>query len=178
MLNFSGKQISQLHIGLTATTSFNTYQRSNTKANPFLDSHDQPLVAVQRAASPRVLTVLPDSILKTPIQDLAVEVIMLVHVNLCDVLKSSFHTALDLRGPIISSHKSAQMFDDNGYRRRLAATKIWRWGGSAVAEWGHVGRGRGGCSAEVAVNRVEVPGGERGLTSGGAGWRCSNLTSL
>jgi hypothetical protein len=51
MLNFSGKQISQLHIGLTAAASFSTYQRSNTKANSFLDSHDQPLAAKVSAES-------------------------------------------------------------------------------------------------------------------------------
>jgi hypothetical protein len=51
MLNFSGKQISHLHIGLTASSSFSTYQRSNTKANPFSDSHDQPLAAKVSAES-------------------------------------------------------------------------------------------------------------------------------
>jgi hypothetical protein len=47
MLNFSGKHISQLHIGLIAVLSFNTFQ----KANPFLDSHDQPLAAKVSAES-------------------------------------------------------------------------------------------------------------------------------
>jgi hypothetical protein len=51
MLNFSRKQISQLHIGLIAAAAFSTYQRSNTKANPFLDSHDQPLAAKVSAES-------------------------------------------------------------------------------------------------------------------------------
>jgi hypothetical protein len=50
---------------------------------------------------------LPVSILKNPIQDLAAEVIMPVHEISCSVLESSFHTALELGGPIFSAHRSA-----------------------------------------------------------------------
>ncbi|GJN02616.1 hypothetical protein PR202_ga19986 [Eleusine coracana subsp. coracana] len=51
MLNFSGKQVPQLHIGLTASSSFSMYQRTSTKANPLLDAHDQPLAAKVSAES-------------------------------------------------------------------------------------------------------------------------------
>jgi hypothetical protein len=51
MMNFAGKQVPQLHIGLTASSSFSTYQRTSTKANPFLDSHDHPLPAKVSAES-------------------------------------------------------------------------------------------------------------------------------
>ncbi|GJN27303.1 hypothetical protein PR202_gb15316 [Eleusine coracana subsp. coracana] len=51
MLNFSGKQVPQLHIGLTASSSFSTYQRTSTKANTLLDAHDQPLAAKVSAES-------------------------------------------------------------------------------------------------------------------------------
>uniref|UniRef100_A0A0D9W646 UBZ4-type domain-containing protein n=1 Tax=Leersia perrieri TaxID=77586 RepID=A0A0D9W646_9ORYZ len=40
---FSGRQVPQLNIGLRASSSFSTYQRTSTKANPCLDSHDQTL---------------------------------------------------------------------------------------------------------------------------------------
>jgi hypothetical protein len=73
--------------------------------------------------------------------------------------------------------ESTRAFDDNGCRGRPVTTKIWTCGGGwAVAEWGRVGRGRGGSSAEVAANGVEVPGGEQVHTSGG--WRRPNLTGL
>ncbi|XP_006652400.1 uncharacterized protein LOC102718921 [Oryza brachyantha] len=40
---FNGRQVPQLNIGLRASSSFSTYQRTSTKANPSLDSHDQTL---------------------------------------------------------------------------------------------------------------------------------------
>ncbi|KAF0890497.1 hypothetical protein E2562_002854 [Oryza meyeriana var. granulata] len=40
---FTGRQAPQLNIGLRASSSFSTYQRTSTKANPCLDSHDQTL---------------------------------------------------------------------------------------------------------------------------------------
>ncbi|XP_062185459.1 uncharacterized protein LOC133889037 [Phragmites australis] len=51
MLNFTGKKVPPLHIGLRASSSFSTYQRTSTKANPCLDSHDQPLAAKVSAES-------------------------------------------------------------------------------------------------------------------------------
>jgi hypothetical protein len=61
---------------------------------------------------------------------------------------------------------------------RLVATKIWMCGGGwALVEWGCVGRGWGGRSAEVVANGVEVPGVEWGRASRGGrwprtGWKC------
>jgi hypothetical protein len=40
---FTGRPVPQLNIGLRASSSFSTYQRTSTKANPCLDSHDQTL---------------------------------------------------------------------------------------------------------------------------------------
>lgn len=51
MLNFTGKQVPQLHIGLRASSSFSTYQRTSTKPNPCLDSHDHLLAAKVSAES-------------------------------------------------------------------------------------------------------------------------------
>ncbi|OEL35120.1 hypothetical protein BAE44_0003860 [Dichanthelium oligosanthes] len=51
MLNFTGKQVPQLHIGSRASSSFSTYQRTSTKPNPCLDSHDHPLAAKVSAES-------------------------------------------------------------------------------------------------------------------------------
>ncbi|KAG2572765.1 hypothetical protein PVAP13_7KG201600 [Panicum virgatum] len=51
MLNFAGKQVPQLHIGLRASSSFSTYQRTTTKPNPCSDTHDHPLVAKVSAES-------------------------------------------------------------------------------------------------------------------------------
>jgi hypothetical protein len=51
MLNFTGKQVPQLHIGLRASSSFSTYQRTSTKPNPCLDTHDHPLAAKVSAES-------------------------------------------------------------------------------------------------------------------------------
>ncbi|XP_062225897.1 uncharacterized protein LOC133924402 [Phragmites australis] len=51
MLNFTGKQVPHLHIGLKASSSFSTYQRTSTKANPCLDSHVHPLAAKVSAES-------------------------------------------------------------------------------------------------------------------------------
>ncbi|PAN38639.1 hypothetical protein PAHAL_7G186300 [Panicum hallii] len=51
MLNFAGKQVPQLHIGLRASSSFSTYQRTTTKPNPCLDTHDHPLAAKVSAKS-------------------------------------------------------------------------------------------------------------------------------
>lgn len=45
ILNFAGKQAPQLHIGLRASSSFSTYQRTSTKPNSCLDSHDHSLAA-------------------------------------------------------------------------------------------------------------------------------------
>ncbi|KAL6845814.1 hypothetical protein ACP4OV_024389 [Aristida adscensionis] len=45
MPSFNGKQVPQLHIGLTASSSFSTYQRTNPKASHSLDSHDHPFAA-------------------------------------------------------------------------------------------------------------------------------------
>ncbi|TVU15636.1 hypothetical protein EJB05_39168 [Eragrostis curvula] len=51
MLNFTGNKIPQLRIGVTASSSFNTYQRTSTKPNPFLGSHEQPLASKVSAES-------------------------------------------------------------------------------------------------------------------------------
>ncbi|TKW04911.1 hypothetical protein SEVIR_7G141600v4 [Setaria viridis] len=51
MLNFTGKQVPQLHIGLRASSCFSTYQRTSTKPNPCLDTHDHPLAAKVSAES-------------------------------------------------------------------------------------------------------------------------------
>lgn len=40
---FTRKQVPQLHIGLRTSSSFSTYQRTDTKADPCLDTHDRPL---------------------------------------------------------------------------------------------------------------------------------------
>ncbi|KAJ1271479.1 hypothetical protein BS78_06G130500 [Paspalum vaginatum] len=45
VLNFTGKQAPQLHIGLRASSSFSMYQRTSTKPNSCLDSHDHPITA-------------------------------------------------------------------------------------------------------------------------------------
>ncbi|CAL5016435.1 unnamed protein product [Urochloa decumbens] len=50
-LNFTGKQVPQLHIGLRTSSSFSTYQRTSTKPNPCLDTHDHPLAAKVSAES-------------------------------------------------------------------------------------------------------------------------------
>ncbi|CAN6249017.1 unnamed protein product [Urochloa humidicola] len=51
MLNFTGKQVPQLHIGLRTSSSFSTYQRTSTKPNLCLDTHDHPLAAKVSAES-------------------------------------------------------------------------------------------------------------------------------
>ena len=51
MLNFTGKQVPQLHIGLRASSSFSTYQRTTTRPNPCLDTHDHLLAAKVSAES-------------------------------------------------------------------------------------------------------------------------------
>ncbi|KAM0899848.1 hypothetical protein ACQ4PT_021042 [Festuca glaucescens] len=40
---FARKQVPQLHTGLRTSSSFSTYQRTDTKADPCLDTHDRPL---------------------------------------------------------------------------------------------------------------------------------------
>jgi hypothetical protein len=48
---FTTKQVPQLHMGLRTSSSFSTYQRTDTKANPCLDSHDRPLTGKVSAES-------------------------------------------------------------------------------------------------------------------------------
>lgn len=40
---FARKQVPQLHMGLRTSSSFSTYQRTDTNSNPYLDSHGQLL---------------------------------------------------------------------------------------------------------------------------------------
>nr|BAJ96373.1 predicted protein [Hordeum vulgare subsp. vulgare] len=40
---FARKQVPQLHMGLRTSSSFSTYQRTDTNSNPYLNSHGEPL---------------------------------------------------------------------------------------------------------------------------------------
>ncbi|ONM16778.1 hapless 8 [Zea mays] len=51
MLNSTGKQVPQLHIGSRASSSFSTYQRTSAKPNPCFDPHDHLLAAKVPAES-------------------------------------------------------------------------------------------------------------------------------
>ncbi|PWZ44179.1 hypothetical protein Zm00014a_043604 [Zea mays] len=50
-LNFTGKQVPQLHIGSRASSSFSMYQRTSAKPNPCLDSHEHLSAAKVAAES-------------------------------------------------------------------------------------------------------------------------------
>ncbi|KAF8715045.1 hypothetical protein HU200_027592 [Digitaria exilis] len=68
MLNFTGKQIPQLNIGLRASSSFSTYQRTSTKPNPCLDSNDHPLVPKVSAESSMNLQSFTTDCMSPPLQ--------------------------------------------------------------------------------------------------------------
>ncbi|KAL5216072.1 hypothetical protein ABZP36_007473 [Zizania latifolia] len=56
MPTFTGRQVPQLNIGLRSSSSFSTYQRTSTKANPCLDSHDQTLAGKVSAEPTNTMT--------------------------------------------------------------------------------------------------------------------------
>ncbi|KAL6652562.1 hypothetical protein ACP70R_011487 [Stipagrostis hirtigluma subsp. patula] len=68
MVSFNGKQVPQLHIGLTASSSFSTYQRTNTKANPSFDSHDHPFAAKVSADPAMNLPSYPTACMSSSLQ--------------------------------------------------------------------------------------------------------------
>lgn len=66
--NFTTKQVPQLHMGLRTSSSFSTYQRTDTKANPCLDSHDQPLTGKVSTESTMNLHSYPTDCIRPSVQ--------------------------------------------------------------------------------------------------------------